>query len=150
MSWEHPFDYSWKILCWFNSNFLVAGENDYFPMGIDCISSIKIIFLYMTSFLSVQFSRSVMSDSLQPHGLQHGRPPVHHQLLEFIQTHIHWVGDAIQAVLFLLNYKNCLYRWILVLFAVYYENIHSDYITFYEAMLIVFQSYRDLKILYSN
>ena len=22
--------------------------------------------------------------------------PVHHQLLEFIQTHIHWVGDAIQ------------------------------------------------------
>ena len=25
--------------------------------------------------LSVQFSRSVMSDSLQPHGLQHARPP---------------------------------------------------------------------------
>ena len=22
--------------------------------------------------------------------------PVHHQLLEFIQTHVHWVGDAIQ------------------------------------------------------
>ena len=28
-----------------------------------------------TSFQSVQFSRSVMSDSLQPHGLQHARPP---------------------------------------------------------------------------
>ena len=26
-------------------------------------------------FLSVQFSRSVMSDSLRPHGLQHARPP---------------------------------------------------------------------------
>ena len=26
-------------------------------------------------FSSVQFSRSVMSDSLQPHGLQHARPP---------------------------------------------------------------------------
>ena len=25
--------------------------------------------------MSVQFSRSVMSDSLQPHGLQHARPP---------------------------------------------------------------------------
>ena len=25
--------------------------------------------------LSVQFSRSVVSDSLQPHGLQHARPP---------------------------------------------------------------------------
>ena len=22
--------------------------------------------------------------------------PVHHQLLEFVQTHVHWVGDAIQ------------------------------------------------------
>ena len=28
-----------------------------------------------TLFYSVQFSRSVMSDSLQPHGLQHARPP---------------------------------------------------------------------------
>ena len=27
------------------------------------------------SFSSVQFSRSVVSDSLQPHGLQHARPP---------------------------------------------------------------------------
>ena len=26
-------------------------------------------------FSSVQFSHSVMSDSLQPHGLQHARPP---------------------------------------------------------------------------
>ena len=28
----------------------------------------------MTLYLSVQFSRSVASDSLQPHGLQHARP----------------------------------------------------------------------------
>jgi len=27
---------------------------------------------------------------------QHTRPPVHHQLLDFTQTHVHWVGDAIQ------------------------------------------------------
>ena len=27
------------------------------------------------SFSSVQFSRSVVSDSLRPHGLQHARPP---------------------------------------------------------------------------
>ena len=37
-----------------------------------------------------------MSNSLQPHELQHARPPCHHQLLEFTQTHVHWVGDAIQ------------------------------------------------------
>ena len=44
----------------------------------------------------VQFSHSVMSNSLRPHGLQHARTPVHHKLLEFTQTHIHWVGDTDQ------------------------------------------------------
>ena len=47
-------------------------------------------------FSSVQFSHSVMSDSLWPHESQHARPPVHHQLPEFTQTHVHQVGDAIQ------------------------------------------------------
>jgi len=45
---------------------------------------------------SVQFSRSVVSDSLQPHELQHAGLPVHHQLPEFTQIHVHRVGDAIQ------------------------------------------------------
>ena len=36
-----------------------------------------------------------MSDSLRPHGLS---TPVHHQLLELVQTHVHWVGDAIQTI----------------------------------------------------
>ena len=39
---------------------------------------------------SVQFSHSVVSDSLRPHESQHARTPVHHQ------THVHQVGDAIQ------------------------------------------------------
>ena len=46
---------------------------------------------------SVQFSRSVMSDFLQCHGLQHASFPVHHQLLELAQTHGHQVSDAIQS-----------------------------------------------------
>ena len=45
---------------------------------------------------SVQFSHWVMSNSLQPHGLQHTGLPVHHQLPEFTQTHVHLVIDAIQ------------------------------------------------------
>ena len=45
---------------------------------------------------SVQFSRSILSDSLRPHGPQHARPPVSHQLPEFTQTHVCGVGDAIQ------------------------------------------------------
>ena len=44
---------------------------------------------------SDQISRSVMSDSLRPHELQPGLP-VHHQLPEFTQTHVHQVSDAIQ------------------------------------------------------
>ena len=42
-------------------------------------------------------SRSIMSDSLWPHGLQHTRPPVLHYLPEFAQIHGHWVSDAIQS-----------------------------------------------------
>ena len=45
---------------------------------------------------SVQFSRSVMFDSLRPHELQNASLPVHHQLLELTQTQVHRVGDAIQ------------------------------------------------------
>ena len=41
---------------------------------------------------SVQFSSSVVSDSLQPYGLEHTRLPVHHELLELSKTHVHlWV-----------------------------------------------------------
>ena len=42
------------------------------------------------------FSHSVASDSLWPHGLQYVRLPVLHYLPEFAQTHVYWVGDAIQ------------------------------------------------------
>ena len=46
------------------------------------------------SWHSVQFSHSVMSDSLQPMNRSTPGLPVHHQLPEFTQTHIHRVGDA--------------------------------------------------------
>ena len=50
------------------------------------------------SYSSVQFSRSVVSDSLWfcPMNLSMPGFPVHHQLPEFTQTHVHQVGDAIQ------------------------------------------------------
>ena len=44
----------------------------------------------------LQFSRSVMSDSLQPHGLQHARLPCPSTTPELAQTHVHQVSDAIQ------------------------------------------------------
>ena len=45
---------------------------------------------------SVQFSCSVMPDSLRPQNHSTTGLPVHYQLLEFTQTNIHQVGDAIQ------------------------------------------------------
>ena len=51
---------------------------------------------YCSQFSSAQFSRSVMSNSLRPHGLTLPGPPVYHQLSELTQTHVHCVGDAIQ------------------------------------------------------
>ena len=45
---------------------------------------------------SVQFSLSVVSDSLQPHESQHARPPCPSPTPRFTQTHVHQVSDAIQ------------------------------------------------------
>ena len=54
------------------------------------------MYTWVASIFSVQFSHSVVSDSLRPHGLQHARLPVLHHLSELAQTHVHWVSDAIQ------------------------------------------------------
>ena len=45
---------------------------------------------------SVQFSFSVMSAFLRPHGYSIPGFPVHHQLVYLGQTHVHRVDDAIQ------------------------------------------------------
>ena len=45
---------------------------------------------------SVQFSRSVMSDSLRPHELQHAKPPCPSPTPRVHSNHVHKVSDAIQ------------------------------------------------------
>ena len=49
-------------------------------------------------FSSVHFSSVTQSCPTLYDPMNHSTPglPVHHQLLEFTQTHVHWVGDAIQ------------------------------------------------------
>ena len=44
----------------------------------------------------VQFSRSVVSDSLRPHELQRARPPCPSPTPGVTQTHVYQVDDAIQ------------------------------------------------------
>ena len=46
--------------------------------------------------ISVQFSCSVVSDSLRPMNRSTPGLPAHHQLQESTQTHVHRVGGAIQ------------------------------------------------------
>ena len=45
---------------------------------------------------SVQFTRSAVSNSLQPRESSTPGLPVHYQLPEFTETHVHRVSDAIQ------------------------------------------------------
>ena len=49
--------------------------------------------LFNSAFLSVQISRSVVSDSLRPHESQHARPPCPSPTPGFTQTHVHRVSD---------------------------------------------------------
>ena len=58
--------------------------------------ALTFLFTTLQIISSVHFSRSVVPDSLRPHELQHARPPCHHHLPEFTQTHVNRVSDAIQ------------------------------------------------------
>ena len=51
---------------------------------------------WLTFTSSVQFSCSVVSDSLRPHERQHAKPPCPSPTPGVHQTHVHWVDDAIQ------------------------------------------------------
>ena len=50
------------------------------------------------AIFSVQFSSVAQSCPTLRNPMNHSTPghPVHHQLPEFTQTHVHWVSDAIQ------------------------------------------------------
>ena len=53
------------------------------------------------NFSSVQFSSvTVVSDSLRPHELQHARPRSPSPTPWAHQTHVHWLRDAIQPLIF--------------------------------------------------
>ena len=64
--------------------------NTLYMTKVALFSLLDKFFLYIS-----QFSRSVMSDSLWPHGLQHARLP-YHLLPEPTQTHVRQVSDSIQ------------------------------------------------------
>ena len=70
-------------------------------MSSPCVVSLSPM-LFFTLFVWshikewIQFSHSIMSNSLQPHDCSMPDFPVHHHLLEPAQTHVHLVVDVIQ------------------------------------------------------
>ena len=68
----------------------------YLVISFFLLTSLGPYFFSDLSSISVQFSRSVVSDSFRPHESQHSRPFCPSPSPEFIQTHVHRVGDAIQ------------------------------------------------------
>ena len=58
------------VSSWFTAGRLLLGI---YPFPLSCPSYYHI--LYLKQFLTIQFSHSVISDSLKPHGLQHTRLP---------------------------------------------------------------------------
>ena len=51
-------------------------------------------------FSKLQFSRSVMSSSLRPHGLKHARPSCPSPTPGVYSNYVHWVGDAFNHLIF--------------------------------------------------
>ena len=69
-------------------------------------ASLQVVLINSCSVNSIQFSCSVMSSSLWPMDCSTPSFPILHQLLELAQTHVHWVGDAIQPSVVL--FSSCL------------------------------------------
>ena len=86
----------WKqyiLIRWFCRQILILPWRIWFILGGGNQDSLR---KFLFSFSSVQFSCSVVSDSLRPMNRSTPGLPVHHQLLEFTETHVHRVSDAIQ------------------------------------------------------
>jgi len=101
-----PLHWAFAFLCSFPFFFfLIFNFLSYFyffstliPLfaSLTIVFPLQLIFNLYKSFSSFEFSHSVMSDSLHPMNYSMPGLPVHHQLPEFTQTHVHRVSDAIQ------------------------------------------------------
>ena len=74
----------------------IVTEKLSFSYIVDVKNILKKLFLKLVMFS--QFSSVTQSCPTLCDPMNHSSPglPVHHQLLEFTQTHVHQVGDAIQ------------------------------------------------------
>ena len=85
------------------------GENGYMHMygWVPLLSTWN--YHKIVNWLSVQFSSVAQSCPTLCNPMNRSTPglPVHHQLPEFTQTHVHWVSDAIQPSHPLVPFSSC-------------------------------------------
>ena len=91
----------WSELNWCFLRTFILSANYYLPSPVS--KSLHVLFLTSSWYScvlyhSVQFTLVAQSCPTLCDPMNHSTPgfPVHHQLLESTQTHVHWVGDAIQ------------------------------------------------------
>ena len=91
---------------WAGSIYECGSSNECVPVHCQwCVCACVVVcedrmplWAYQTGCPWVQFSSVAQSCPTLRDPKDHSTPglPVHHQLPEFTQTHVHWVGDAIQ------------------------------------------------------
>ena len=80
-----------------NLDSILKSRDTTLPIKVRLVKAMVFpVVMYGYEFSSVQFCRSVLSDSLWPMDCSMPGLPVHHQLLEFTQIHAHWVSETIQ------------------------------------------------------
>ena len=88
--------HSWNSLQ--SPSFLILSHPSSRPLWTGIIIHYLVSFLLPLHFWSVQFSSVTQSCPTLCDPMNRSTPglPVHHQLPEFTQIHVHWVSDAIQ------------------------------------------------------
>ena len=94
--WWQPFLQVWGdiSLCVDFITLMISNVKHIFHISVGHLY--EFFWILFSIQVSVQFSCSVMSNSLQPHGPQHARLPCPSPSPGVYSTHVHWVGDAIQ------------------------------------------------------
>ena len=138
MTWEGKLKVGWKVKDLCKYYIFYISSNFYFiwmvnllkvwptPHTIFCIllkNCISTTLCSIRFISSVQFSSVAQSCPILCNPMDWSTPdlPVHHQLPEFTQTHVYWVGDAIQPShslmspsppSFILSQHQGLFKWV--------------------------------------
>ena len=98
-SWGRSVRHDWGLSDWTELNWMM-NHTVYVTMflKVAAASCFSHVWLFATRISSVEFSSVAQSCPTLCDSMNRSTPglPVHHQLPEFTQTHVHWVSDAIQ------------------------------------------------------